>query len=420
MDCVMTTAEEFIVLDPDNVVDIDLGGDYLRNHAREGILAEWGQRRPFYVVNEGIVHVVVGRHADLRTVHIDSARFSSQIPKEPGYERFDYANGAVHIGASDGKDHDRVRAAFDPYFGPKAIKQLRQSAEEIIDKMLDEVEALGGPFDAYHDFSYRLIERNLIEGALGIRDRKHQTAFRRLNHQFELESNIKPGQARSQEFNESFTDVINSIDEILDDRRTHPRENDLCTGLVKRMDEAGLITHEEILANLLATLSGGQSTTAVVAAAMLTNLCKHRDQFEEIIADRSLIPNAVEECLRYQTSGLYTFTRFATCDTEVGGTRIAKGTPVLVSPQAANYDPLKYPDPLKFDIHRKPRDIATFGTGTHFCIGFRLARMLLTIVLDKVCTRFPNLYNPEPDFKPEYGGIFGEMRMSRAPLHTGK
>lgn len=416
----MATAEELIVLDPDNVVDIDLGGDYLRNHALDGIFAEWGQRRPFYVVNEGIVHVVVGRHADLRTVHIDGARFSSEIPREPGYERFDYADGAIHIGASDGKNHDRVRAAFDPYFGPRAIKQLRQSAEEIIDKMLEEVEALGGPFDAYHDFSYRLIERILIEGAMGITDSEHQTAFRRLQHELEVESNIKPGQARSQAFNESYVGVVNAINAILDERRTHPREDDLFTGLVKRMDETGLITHEEILANLLATLSGGQGTTAAVAAAMLTNLCKHRDQFEEIIADRSLIPDAVEECLRYQSPGLYTFVRFATCDTEVGGTRIAKGTSVLVSPQAANYDPLKYPAPLKFDIHRKPRDITTFGTGKHHCLGNRLARMILAIVLDKVCMRFPNLYNPEPDFKPEYCGIFGEMRMTRAPMHTGK
>ncbi|RZF64728.1 cytochrome P450 [Sphingomonas populi] len=416
----MASAKELIALDPDNVVDIDLGGDYLRNHARDGIFAEWGQRRPFYVVNEGIVHVVVGRHADLRTVHIDAARFSSEIPKQPGYERFDYADGAMHIGAQDGKDHDRVRAAFDPYFGPKAIKQLRQSAEQIIEKMLDEVEALGGPFDAYQDFSYRLIERILIEGTLGITNPEHQAAFRRLQHELEVDSNIKPGQARSPDFNQSFIGVVNTINAILEERRAHPRENDLFTGLVKRMDEAGLITHEEIVANLLATLSGGQGTTAAVAAAMLTNLCKHRGQFDEIIADRSLIPDAVEECLRYQTSGLYTFVRFATCDTELGGTLIAKGTPVLVSPQAANYDPIKYPDPLKFDIHRKARDITTFGTGTHFCLGNRLARMILAIVLDKVCTRFPNLYNPEPDFKPEYCGIFGEMRMIRAPLHTGK
>ena len=416
----MATADELIALDPDNVIDIDLGGDYLRNHARDGIFADWGQRRPIYVVNEGIVHVVIGRHADLRTVCIDAERFSSEIPKQPGYERFDYADGATHIGASDGANHDRVRAAFTPYFGPKAINQLRQLAENVIDKMLDEVEAQGGPFDAYHDFSYRLIERILIEGALGITDSEHQAALHRLQHELEAESNIKPGQARSQEFNDAFAGVVNAINAILEERRAHPREDDLFTGLVKRMDEAGLISYEEIVGNLLATLSGGQGTTAVSAAAMLTNLCKHRDQFDEIIADRSLIPDAVEECLRYQASGLFTFVRFATCDTEVGGTRIAKGTPVLVSPQAANFDPVKYPDPLKFDIHRKPRDVTTFGTGKHHCLGNRLARMILAIVLDKVCTRFPNLYNPEPDFKPEYCGIFGEMRMNRAPMHTGK
>lgn len=409
---------EQVRLDPDAIVDIDLDGEYLRNHALRGICAEWGRRRPIYVINHGMAHVVATRHADVRTVYIDGERFTAKIPEGPGYERLDFFNGVSNVSSSEGPDHDRVRRAFLPHFGPAGIKRVQARVDAIIDDMLDEVEALGGPFDCLHDFAFDLVGRVILDSLLGM-SKQEQAAFRRLQLAFGLVVDLAPGEERPAEFMDAFNAVLATIDAMVEDRRRRPREDDFVSTLVERMDTTDMLSMDELVGNTLSILSAGQGTTSIATTAMLTNLCKHRDQFDQVIADPSLIPQTVEECLRYQGPGLFSFARYATRDTDLGGTKIFKDMPVLISQQSANYDPQKYPDPLRFDIHRKPTDVMTFGTGSHHCLGNRLARLIMRLVLQKVCARFPSLHLPQPDFEPDYEGMFGELRMTAAPMHTG-
>ena len=97
----------------------------------------------------------------------------------------------------------------------------------------------------------------------------------------------------------------------------------------------------------------------------------------------------MEECLRLGSNGYFTFPRIAARDTKVGGTRIFKGMVVRPSPLAPNYDPEAFPDPLRFDIHRKPKRILSFGAGPHHCIGNILGRTTITIAIMRLLTRFP-------------------------------
>jgi cytochrome P450 len=129
-----------------------------------------------------------------------------------------------------------------------------------------------------------------------------------------------------------------------------------------------------------------------------------------------LIPEAVEECLRIASDGYFTFPRVATCDTAVGGTKILKGMVVRPSPQAVNYDPEVFPDPLRFDIHRHPRRIMAFGAGPHHCIGNILGHTMLTIAIRRMIARFPKARLAEADFTPSYGGAVGELRLERLPM----
>jgi cytochrome P450 len=94
----------------------------------------------------------------------------------------------------------------------------------------------------------------------------------------------------------------------------------------------------------------------------------------------------------------------ATCDTEVGGTRIRMGMVVRPSPLAPNYDPEAFPDPLRFDIHRKPKRILSFGAGPHHCIGNILGRTTITIAIMRLLTRFPKAHLSDLNFTPVYGG----------------
>jgi cytochrome P450 len=137
-----------------------------------------------------------------------------------------------------------------------------------------------------------------------------------------------------------------------------------------------------------------------------------------LIRDPGLIPDAIEECLRIASNGYFTFARIATRDTEVGGTPIRKGMIVRPSPLAANYDPTVFPDPLRFDIHRKPKRILSFAVGPHHCVGNILGRTTITIAIRRLLARFPNARLADPDFVPVYGGSVGELRLQSLPMRT--
>jgi cytochrome P450 len=137
-----------------------------------------------------------------------------------------------------------------------------------------------------------------------------------------------------------------------------------------------------------------------------------------LIDNPALIPDAIEECLRLGSNGYFTFPRVATKDTEVGGTRILKGMVVRPSPLSPNYDPDVFPDPLRFDIHRKPKRILSFGAGPHHCIGNILGRTAITIAIRRLLARFPKAHMSDPSFTPVYRGAVGELRLQSLPMVT--
>jgi cytochrome P450 len=142
------------------------------------------------------------------------------------------------------------------------------------------------------------------------------------------------------------------------------------------------------------------------------------EQFKQVKRDPTLIPDAVEEGLRVHGPGYLAFARFAVDETSVGGIHIPKGTPVFCSMQAACYDPQAFHDPLRFDIHRKPRGIPIFGAGVHHCLGQVLARSILQTSLRLLLRRFPRLALVHRDFQPRYHGEFGEALMIELPMTT--
>ena len=165
-----------------------------------------------------------------------------------------------------------------------------------------------------------------------------------------------------------------------------------------------------------ASAAASLSATSRAAGGALYLLYTHDDQRQQLIHDPSLIPEAIEECLRLGSNGYFTFPRIATRDTEVGGTRILKGMVVRPSPLAPNYDPDVFPDPLRFDIHRKPKRILSFGAGPHHCIGNILGRTTITIAITRLLARFPKAHISDPNFTPVYGGAVGELRLQSLPM----
>ena len=120
---------------------------------------------------------------------------------------------------------------------------------------------------------------------------------------------------------------------------------------------------------------------------------------------------------RLGSNGYFTFPRVATKDTEVGGTRILKGMVVRPSPLSPNYDPDVFPDPLRFDIHRKPKRILSFGAGPHHCIGNILGRTAISIAIPPPAGALPEgAACRDPNFTPVYRGAVGELRLQSLPM----
>lgn len=408
-------AEEVTQLDPANFVDIDLEGDELRQNWLK-IVTDWGQRRPFYVRDRhGRVRVVCGRYADVREIQMDRKRFSSALPSDSGSEVFDIFMGISNVAQMDGDEHDRVRRLLSRVFSPQRVLALEKSIEQVVGEMLDDVKARGdGHFEAMSDFCSHLIARIIFESMLGM-TREQVVPFYNINKALPLVSDIAPGQAFPEQYVEAFNGAVASISNLVEERRARPK-SDFVSALAEAQEGDDRLTSEELVGNIFAIAAGGLTTTSVSLGMALYNLCRHRDQLAALQANPSLIPTALEECLRYQGPGYITFARFALEDCEIGGTFIPKNSPVELSQAGANFDPLRYPDPTRFDIFRDPKGIATFGGGPHLCVGFRVARAIMRIALANILRRFPNIRLADPDFVPTYHGMRGEIAPDVIPL----
>lgn len=152
----------------------------------------------------------------------------------------------------------------------------------------------------------------------------------------------------------------------------------------------------------------GASTVFRAYGILLFALLTHPAQMDAVRRDRSLVPQAIEESLRWDQP-LSAVGRLATSETSLGGVTIPEGCPVLATIGAANHDPAVWPDPERFDIFRDPKPHLTFGFGRHRCLGVNLARMELRIMLEATLDRFPNLrFDPDAE-TPHLTGLTFRM-----------
>jgi cytochrome P450 len=400
-------------LDPGKVVEVDLGGSELKANART-MLAQWARRPPFYVLSSGPPQVVCGRYADVHEVFSDPDRFSSDVPRGRGFEQFDKFMGVQFITQMDGERHARIRRLLMPAFSSRSLSLLEARITEIIGGMLNDIERGGNEFDGMGDYGAKLVVGALLTAMANL-DARQKQIFLAFHEVLPLTTYTKPGEKFPPECVEAFERAALLVHEIIAERRANPRP-DFINDLITARDAGDKLTDRELFDQIFTICGAALSATSRAAGGALHTLYSHPDQVAELIADPSLIGDAVEECLRIASNGYFTFPRVATRDTEVGGTKILKGMVVRPSPQAANYDPEVFPDPMRFDIHRRPKRIMAFGAGPHHCIGNILGRTTITIAIRRMLARFPNARLADPDFVPRYGGAVGELRLEALPM----
>src|SRR5580658_4205290 len=193
--------------------------------------------------------------------------------------------------------------------------------------------------------------------------------------------------------------------EIIADRRRHPRD-DLVSQLIEAEVDGHRLSDDEIYPFLLLLLAAGAETTYRSSSNLLFGLLSHPEQLAAVRADRSLLPQAIEEGLRWEIP-LMTVVRTATKDVELGGAHIPAGGFVAVSLGAANRDPQRYTEPDAFDIFRADKQHISFGDGAHRCLGMHLARLEMRVLLNAVLDRLPGLrLDPAADDVHIHGLIF--------------
>ena len=150
------------------------------------------------------------------------------------------------------------------------------------------------------------------------------------------------------------------------------------------------MSDDEIVLETLLILIGGDETTRHTLSGGTEQLVRHREQWDALVADRSLLPGAIEEMLRW-TSPVKNMCRTLTDDTEFHGTSLRAGEKIMLLFESANFDESVFENPDQFDIRRDPNNHVAFGFGTHFCLGNQLARLELRLMTDRVLDRLPDL-----------------------------
>jgi cytochrome P450 len=202
------------------------------------------------------------------------------------------------------------------------------------------------------------------------------------------------------------------IASVVVDRRANSPGDDLVSRMVFD-DYAAQMSEEEIIASNTQLVFAGNETTAKLMASTLVALAQHPDQRRALVADRSLIPQAIEEAHRWSTV-VQTIPRWANSDESiVGEVRIPRGDEVMPILGAANRDPQRWKKPAEFDIHRPGRQNLGFGFGIHICIGLHLARIEIAVWLDQLLTALPDFELAGP---VEYGRNFSLRGPSEVPL----
>ncbi|PND57353.1 cytochrome P450 [Mycobacterium sp. ENV421] len=177
--------------------------------------------------------------------------------------------------------------------------------------------------------------------------------------------------------------------ETIAKRRAEPTD-DLFSILVNSEVEGQRMADDEIIFETLLILIGGDETTRHTLSGGTEQLVRHRDQWQRLVSDPSLIPGAIEEMLRW-TSPVKNMARTAMRDVDFHGTQLRQGEKMLLMFEAANFDESVFGDPENFRIDRNPNSHLAFGFGTHFCLGNQLARLELSTMVRKVLERLPDL-----------------------------
>jgi cytochrome P450 len=342
------------------------------------------EERPLYV-NERYDFYALSRFEDVERALVDWGTYSSARGTlvELIKANIEMPRGTFIF--SDPPEHTVHRGLLSRVFTPKKMNAIEPKVREFCARSLDPLVGAGG-FDFIADLGAQMPMRT-IGMLLGIPESDQEALRDATDEGLKLEEGTMPKvtEERAMGHNEVF-------EEYIDWRADHPSD-DLMTELIQAEyedvdGERKRLTREEILGYIGLLSGAGNETTTRLIGWTGKVLAEHPDQRQELVEDRSLVPGAIEELLRFEAPSPVN-ARYVTTDVEHYGTTVPEGSVMVLLNGSANRDDRKFTNGDTFDIHRQIDHHVSFGYGLHFCLGAALARLEGRVALDEVLQRFP-------------------------------
>jgi cytochrome P450 len=293
----------------------------------------------------------------------------------------------------DPPDHTRLRSLVTKAFTARRIEALRDRVRDMADRLLDQV-VEAGRMDAIRDLAFPLPVMVICE-LLGIPDADRDRFVKGSTSGAPLLNPTPPTRAELDAANFGTQASGLYFEALFEQRRREPRD-DLITQLVQAEEAGDRLSTVELRANVNLLFAAGHETTVNLIGNGLVSLLLQPDQWQILREDPSLIPNAVEEILRYE-SPVQAVSRMLAEPVELTGIMLDRGELLVALIGAANRDPAMFDNPNRLDVTRTHQNPLSFGGGIHFCLGAQLARIEAAEVLGVLLRRIPDLRMAEPD-----------------------
>jgi cytochrome P450 family 142 subfamily A polypeptide 1 len=358
---------------------------------RENEPVFWSEKTGNFIITrfDDVVHV--SKNADL---------FCSGEGVLPGR-----LNAKIGMIDEDEPRHGEMRSLINRGFTPRMVKQWEQLFEQITDESLNAI-ARQSECDFVEDIAVPL-PLILIAEMIGIRKEDRQRFHEWSDAMIASQGNLDKPEIIAAS-GKAALEYITYVTEVIESRRKEPKD-DLISILVRARDEGVLrhlepgdvddmiadatgereMSNDELIKMCILLMVAGNETTRNGLSGGMQLLIENPEARQRLLADPSLLPQAIEEMLRL-VSPVLSFQRTATRDTEIRGVPIRAGQKVLMIYGSANRDAEQFENPDVFDIDRKPQHLA-FGIGNHFCLGANLARMELRVAFRELLRRFPDM-----------------------------
>jgi cytochrome P450/ferredoxin-NADP reductase len=371
------------------------GGPYQLDPA-EALRWARAQEPAFYSPKLG--YWVMSRYEDVKAVFRDNRTFSPSnalekiTPNSPEADailaRYDYGMNRTLVNEDEPAHMERRRAlmlSFTPEELANHEPMVRRLTREYVDRFIDK-----GGADLVDDMLWE-IPLTVALHFLGVPEEDMDT-LREYSIAHTVNTWGRPTPDEQIAVAEAVGKFWRFAGQVLDKMRADPSGHGWMKYAIRRQKELpAVITDSYLHSMMMAGIVAAHETTAHATANALRLLLQNRDRWEEICADPSLIPNAVEECLRLSGS-IVSWRRIATADTRVGGADIPEGAKLLLVMASANHDERHFENPDELDIYRdNTTDHMSFGYGSHQCMGKNLARMEMRIFLEEFTKRLPHM-----------------------------